>query len=902
MENNGTGTSYIGGTCLDFDSMGPHYEHISEFQTSFFKSVYKRAFLQLKEIIQNFRKSDKYGDGISGSRYGISGSYEGFCNIITFEGKRGSGKTSAMMSFIEALKNYLSYKEMTNSDLLCKLDDVGSPIFICLDCIDGSLLEHGEDIFKVVLAQMYQKFTDFDRQEGIHKGEDFAYRKRELLKQLEDIYRTVCDIEDMEKRQVLPGESYMSSLQSLSSSQKVKRDFGVLIHKFTSLVKYEQLGIHERGNEHYVVISIDDLDLNISNGFSMLEKIHRYCIVQNVIVLLSVDMEQMLSIVSKNFYKVLPKVDKLLRDGEKRVHELSVDYLNKVMPSNYRISIPDISDYHSADGLSLKKENMDIKRSIFGKLYRRIGICFDSQGIKQHFYEPKSMRQLTCFYLMLETMEHVGLYDVYGEKEMKEEEKARFIQGWEENYRILIAELSNRIVTEKLYADKEVLKLCERIRKENIRRAKDEVVNFYYMRQNGQHYLEGLSQERSVGNGTDGTEKKQEFIENCSYGQLIEKIFALRREEGGRYKVLVHYLLGYFSYAFTKEYLYEKHAIKSNDKVLVEEGTFKSLIGKNVVDKWSVYLMPFASRRRNTDIEELGTISDDRSNKYFDYYSNFKKVLFSQVISVILETEDESQKEEEKFQYVAEVIRDIELVFLFFTNIREDGQNESINTDLINWKFEIKPRINGDCELAIQPYLKDRSSLSFVGDFSVLNFVGNSMYAAKTLEKVEDALLSALSDKFGLRENNGVLKPDFMKVLEMESLKSQFEKWEAQYGKLSLPLPLFWFDLTYNLLKRVRRKMNRELIVSVNTEDMFLYIKTLYHYIEEQLGEQEEFFFPESKSNEDAKKEDRILGNYQLKKRFTECPVVKYFLEKEEGRKKEFIRRVMKSLRTYSQG
>ena len=359
--------SYVDSVCLDINSTGPHYEYIGDFNKSFFKSVYKRAFMQLDDIISHFDQSDKYGIVSSNKGYYVSESdssvnsgYEGFPNIITFVGKRGSGKTSAMLSFMEALKHYYSYMKMTNGNFPYRLKKVEKPLFSCLDCIDGSLLEHGEDIFKVVLAQMYQKFIDLDKQDGITKEEDFSYRKRELLKQLEEIYRTVCDIENMEKRQSLMGESYMSSLQSLSSSQKVKKDFEELIFKFTALMKYERRGVLEKSSEHYMVITIDDIDLNVSNGFSMLEKIHRYCMVQNVIVLLSVDVVQMLSIVSKSFYKVLPKVDKLLCDGEKQVHELSMDYLNKVMPVNYRLYMPDLSNYHSSYGLSVKKEKASI--------------------------------------------------------------------------------------------------------------------------------------------------------------------------------------------------------------------------------------------------------------------------------------------------------------------------------------------------------------------------------------------------------------------------------------------------------------------------------------------------------------------------------------------------------------
>ena len=385
---------------LKFDGTGPHIEHMKEFEGSYFKSVYKRAFLQLDDIIATFKQSSKNGLTVNRGYYdnttpNMGSNYENSSNIITFNrylsfaGRRGSGKSSAMLSFTEALKHYYSYEKMSGGNLPFKLTSVKQPVFSCLDCIDGSLLEHGEDIFKIVLAQMYQKFVDLDKNNGIFKEEGFVHKKKELLRQLEGIYRTVCDIESMENKQVLAGESYMSSLQSLSSSQKVKKDFEELIKEFTALMKYERPGILEVSNDHFVIIPIDDIDLNVSNGFSMLEKIHRYCMVQNVIVLLSVDIQQMLSIVSKSFYKGIPKVDKLLRDGQDQIHELSVDYINKVMPVNYRLYIPDINNHYSLYAVSIEREKSSVKRAVFWKLYRRIGIYFDSRGIKQHLYEPR---------------------------------------------------------------------------------------------------------------------------------------------------------------------------------------------------------------------------------------------------------------------------------------------------------------------------------------------------------------------------------------------------------------------------------------------------------------------------------------------------------------------------------
>ncbi len=888
------------GVSLNINSTGPHYEHISEFSNSFFKLVYKRAFLQVDDIISNFNQNNEYGLGkyvpsyYADNKAGVGKGFDRFSNIITFAGKRGSGKTSAMLSFMDALKHYYGYKKRNGEELFYTFKYVDNPLFTCLDCIDGSLLEHGEDIFKVVLAQIYQKFIDLDERGGISKGEDFAFKKRELFQKLEGIYGTVCEIENMENRYQGASESHMSNLQSLSSSQKVKRDFEDLIKKFTFLMKYERRGMVEESQEHYVIISIDDIDLNISNGFSMLEKIHRYCMVENVIVLLSVDMEQMLSIVSKSFYEVLPKVDKILIEGNKRVHELATDYLSKVMPVNYRIFVPCLSSHYSTNGLFLPKEKSGVKRAVFWKLYRRIGIYFDSQGIKQHFYESKSMRQLTCFYLMLESMEHISLDDVYFKSEITQEQRESLIQIWEENYRILTEELSNRIVLEELHIDREVDEICKIIEKQDISRAKDEVVNFCYNK------IGSASSE----NNQIEMRNREVHMENCTYGQLVEALYELGRINRNKYKPLVRYLLGYFSYAFTKTYIYEKLEVENDGKRLMQKGAFKSLVGGNIVDDWSMFLMPNTVRNRNMDVDEQGAASGDKSNKVLEYFSNYRGVTLANMFSFPLEKKGRLESEERVFRYVAEMIQNMELLFLFFTNIREEGQKGNINikSDSFLWKFRVYKTEDMNSWISFDPRVENFSEIALSGDYSVLNFVGNSMDAVKLLTKFENGLAFCLAGEYGLLEQmesgEEKLKADFEKTLNDYSLKIKFEEWEDKFGTPALPLPLYWFDLTYNILKRMKRAMSEEFIVSSKTENMFFCIQKLYENIVDQLKEQESFYSLK------GMKPDESSYEYQLAERFTTCPVVDYFLgvtrNGEEEKRKSFISEVMVQLKNYS--
>lgn len=863
---------------LETNSLNAHIEKIQDFNQSYFKSVYKYAFLQLDDIISCSLSSDGYFGSTANSNKEIS-------NILTFIGKRGSGKTSLMLSFMEALKDYYRYNK-ENSASFYRFRGEGDVLFTCLDCIDSSLLEHGEDIFKIVLAMMYQKFIDLDNRDEISKDKDFGYSKRELLKKLEDVYRTVCDIEDMDKRTVSYGESYMSNIQSLSSSQKLKKDFGQLIKQFTALMKYKQSGWEECSKRHYLVITIDDIDLNINNGFSMLEKIHRYCMVPNVIVLISIDVQQMLSIVSKNFYEVVPRVDTILKREEKRIHRLSIDYLNKVMPLNYRIYLPDISEFQASHFVTLKKEQVAIKQAIFGKLYRRMGICFDSKGLKRHFYEPESMRQLTCFYLLLESMDSIKTKFIYYKSDIIDVERQEIISKWEENERVLLADLSNRLVIEKIYDDKKAAELWNLIKIADIRRAQARVIEFYY-------------------NNCELTENKKELLtEDYSYGELVEAIYYLGRIKNAKYKPLVHCLLAYFSYEFTREYILEKLNNKNTEK----ESRFKSLIGKNILNEWANKLLPGIVEKDDftTGIDEKSTLSSSTEEKVKGYFGSFNSIVLSEVFGEDLESIDNLSDINERYEYVAQLIQNIELLSMFFYNIRE--QWARADSEGFSWEFDVEKGKTGNYRLIIKG--KKKQQISFVGDFNILNFVANSMYAVQHLEKVETDLYNNLTKHYEFDKNMQV-KTNFKKVLNKYSLLKQYRDWENIFGEKSIPIPLYWFDFSYNILKRTRREVWKNSLMIEKIEDMFDYIGELYQTIGEQLREQEEFYAYGINQEEQINR-----SPYKIEKRFTDCPVVKYFEknkskkgdnskgnnnEKKENVKRQFIDKVIDTMRLYSE-
>ena len=77
---------------LKIEGMAYHFERLKDFDDSFYKNVYKEAYLRVNDII-------KHAEGYGRSNRQISASLQtDFPNIITLIGARGVGKTSVMLS------------------------------------------------------------------------------------------------------------------------------------------------------------------------------------------------------------------------------------------------------------------------------------------------------------------------------------------------------------------------------------------------------------------------------------------------------------------------------------------------------------------------------------------------------------------------------------------------------------------------------------------------------------------------------------------------------------------------------------------------------------------------------------------------------------------------------------
>lgn len=829
---------------LKIGNTGIYKEDVQNFKASYHESTYRMAFTMLEHIIhENFENSDMK-------------EYNNPANILSFIGGRGSGKTSVMMSMAKALQEYDGYRKMPFGAF--NKDD--SLRFTCLDCIDASLLEKGEDIFNVVLAQIFEKYIAMEsRVDGMgHRSESYDFHKREGLKKIETIYRIVREIEAMnDKKGSNVTSSYLSDLDSLSSSQRVKKEFQELINIFIGVLEAKNRNSVGYGPKYYLVIPIDDIDLNVEYGFTMLEKINRYLMVKNVIILLTLDYNQMKKLTTEHFYKMYERSTRNILNDEAKSHveKISIEYLEKILPVNYRVYMARINDRYSANQIEVDDESLGIKKAFLTKIYQRTGVCFDSQGEKQHFYYPDTLRQTNNFFLLLKSTHNVDF--------LKISEETSTVNGneklvkLEENIDLLMQDLIYRLSVNKLSQIPEAKELFDNIVTIDMHRAKGQVVSFYHSK------VLGI---------------ETEDFDNVSYGRLVETLYKLGREQNNKYKPLVHCLLAYFSYALTREYPF----IQSKTLIEKDLKNLKKFIGNNVLKEWAGNLLPIIEITKDA----LMNTEDSASNTYDSKKTaslSQKTVSFLQAFGVKFQMEDMHD-----YVKLAETICGMEVLYCLISNIKNEYYNEDITPkicfgaeriktgeyklDFILAEDSKKVKSKENAEMSEEIYGK--ISIHTRGDFDILNFIPNSLKETQELKEFEEKVIIGVANVYRMCKGSEIDLSVINQQMEKYSLVPKYETWEKRYGKNALPIPLQWLDFSYNVLKRIWKYTKNEFpkcVFRSNMGELYTYTGKVYQHMGELLDDQIKFY-----GISDSK---RTKANF--KEQFLSHPVVEYFMAKD---------------------
>ena len=377
------------------------YEDLNRVEDSIFENVYKSADRTLVKIIKDNDKNTKNNESIEEN--------EQIGNVISFLGGRGRGKTSTMLSFVKKL-NYLKKYEWSE---IKNIEGV-EVRFLDLPPIDAAMLAEKEFIIDAVLAEMWDKFErELQDDSGYIKELPYGKAKEKELKQwfvdTRHAYMVSQEHETQSNRGALDDLPTAGALHELAASINLRQQMINLVQHYLNFfgdqsnMKNGQFYNSNLRFQTYLVIAIDDIDMSGSKAHYILEQIRRYLSIPNVIVMVTADIDRLQKSCEKRY-------EEIYRDERDRQQVIS-EYLEKVLPYNMRVHLPELNENHGKIIISTSaNEKLDIKSDnekdfILEFMMKKCELYFDPTRRKRHFLQNSTMRSMVNYFEQLVRLE-----------------------------------------------------------------------------------------------------------------------------------------------------------------------------------------------------------------------------------------------------------------------------------------------------------------------------------------------------------------------------------------------------------------------------------------------------------------------------------------------------------------
>jgi hypothetical protein len=366
-------------------------EDVNNFETSIFSDVYKSARENVLEILKHTNDSKN--------------SYDSYNNIIAFTGERGKGKSSAMISFLEALKQVRGKIEINDflSPFFNKNTEKPKYNFVDLDVIDPSLFRGNETLFEIVLAKMFSKFKqEIEPNNNYQNNTITDEERRQLVKLFQNVFENLKYTNGNYKDELYKQEA-LDALIKLSASSNLRESFKALVSTYLKVMSKNS------NTENILVITIDDFDLKIEGVYEMLEDVRQFLITENVIVLIACKMEQMREAVQASIYSKYKDLIGLNTNilgkifEEKEIIQKSSKYIEKLFPNKSTILLKDISKLDLTQVIKGVQESFsnDINHAILGILFQKNNLFIKKDDLNNFVVLESTLRSLSSLNTIL---------------------------------------------------------------------------------------------------------------------------------------------------------------------------------------------------------------------------------------------------------------------------------------------------------------------------------------------------------------------------------------------------------------------------------------------------------------------------------------------------------------------
>lgn len=350
-------------------------EEPSNLNGSFFEDIYIDAAEAVRDIIEQTERNNKISD-----KELFYTEKQDYNNIIAFCGERGTGKSSAMITFAQSLIEIDKTNDFYKTSPKLALNK-----FESINVIDPSLFEEGENIFEVILAQLFSRF-ELELKDNAHQKD--IDQKRKLLEQFEKVYENLQTIK--KNGQKYDGEA-LETLSKLACGANLRNNFKELIKNYLKFISKED----NKKNETYLIIPIDDFDLNVNAVADMTEQIRKYLMIPQVIILMAANLEQLADAKELRIIKdLMVKLNKNSISEESNI--ISERYLAKLLPQDRRLFLPNI--YIEGKTTKIKLSNAPeakiLEQFVLNEIYNKTSIILIEDKTEPHYIIPNTLREL----------------------------------------------------------------------------------------------------------------------------------------------------------------------------------------------------------------------------------------------------------------------------------------------------------------------------------------------------------------------------------------------------------------------------------------------------------------------------------------------------------------------------
>lgn len=412
-------------------------------ETEFFHEAFIKAAGVITEIVDT---AGNYVEDNKNLEHQLLINYPN--NILAFCAERGQGKTSAMLSMADALRklNDLSADERHTRFWNEKVEThcyfgTSNPVlntrFEVLDPIDPTMMGKSDSIIKNVISKMFKIAEEkWNKSDFHHRSNVFnPSTKEKMLKTFVECFRAS---DHLKQNNVNSSTAYddLNLLAEYGDSASFKESLHDLVKLY---LDFMSTGSDRK--KTFLVLQIDDADLNIRNAHAISEEIRKYFVMPNIIVMMALNADTMRFTIEQYF---LRQYRYYAAFGDKELiqnkcHEIMEKYIEKLLPAAHRVNIPKVNDYirdgfnhinlnylndircgqrEKTDDIAVVDELLlkDIEKKdlyqekLISLIYQKTGIILVKPECYLHEFLPSSMRMLNHFLVFITGLDDLISY------------------------------------------------------------------------------------------------------------------------------------------------------------------------------------------------------------------------------------------------------------------------------------------------------------------------------------------------------------------------------------------------------------------------------------------------------------------------------------------------------------